>query len=128
VRLRHGHSLSCGLPAAHNFPLGCPGILGTLNGGGRVIMAPSADAEAGLTLIEREQVTADRARAALAIRWMESPRITERDLSSLKLLQVGDSAFRRSTRASCNGTLGCTLQQVFGMAEGLLNYNAARRP
>jgi len=33
------------LPAAHNFPLGCPGILGTLNAGGRVVMAPSADAE-----------------------------------------------------------------------------------
>src|SRR5204862_1621257 len=31
------------LPASHNFPLACPGILGTLLSGGRVIMIASPD-------------------------------------------------------------------------------------
>jgi 2,3-dihydroxybenzoate-AMP ligase len=110
------------LPAAHNFPLGCPGILGTLNAGGRVVMAPSADAETALTLIEREHVTVTALVPALAIRWMESPRIAERDLSSLKLLQVGGQRFQAEHARLVPRTLGCTLQQVFGMAEGLLNY------
>jgi len=46
------------LPAAHNFPLGCPGILGTLSAGGRVVLASSPDAETALELVERERVTA----------------------------------------------------------------------
>src|SRR5581483_8798744 len=33
------------LPAAHNFPLGCPGLMGTLAAGGRVVMAPSPKPE-----------------------------------------------------------------------------------
>ena len=110
------------LPAAHNFPLGCPGILGTLNGGGRVVMAPSTDAETGLALTEREHVTATALVPALAIRWMESPRIAERDLSSLKLLQVGGQRFQAEHARLVPPTLGCMLQQVYGMAEGLLNY------
>ena len=38
------------LPAAHNFPLGCPGILGTLHAGGRVVFTPTLDAESALSL------------------------------------------------------------------------------
>ena len=36
------------LPAGHNFPLACPGILGTLLAGGRVVMLPSPRAGPGL--------------------------------------------------------------------------------
>src|ERR1700689_3431666 len=32
-----------GLPAGHNFPLACPGILGTLLSGGTVVMLPSPE-------------------------------------------------------------------------------------
>ena len=31
------------LPASHNFPLACPGLLGTLLSGGRVVMTASPD-------------------------------------------------------------------------------------
>jgi len=53
---------------------------------------------------------------------MESPGISERELSSLKLLQVGGQRFQAEHARLVPRTLGCTLQQVFGMAEGLLNY------
>jgi len=116
------------LPAAHNFPLGCPGILGTLSAGGRVVMAPTPDADAALSLIERERVTATALVPALAIRWMESPQAGERDLSSLKLLQVGGQRFQPEHAGLVGPRLGCTLQQVFGMAEGLLNYTRPDDP
>ena len=116
------------LPAAHNFPLGCPGILGTLHSGGRVVFAPSLDAESALSLIEAERVTVTALVPAIAIRWMESPGLANRDLSSLKLLQVGGQRFQPEHARLVRPRLGCTLQQVFGMAEGLLNYTRLDDP
>jgi 2,3-dihydroxybenzoate---[aryl-carrier protein] ligase len=116
------------LPAAHNFPLGCPGILGTLSAGGRVVFAPSLDAQVALSLIQAERVTATALVPAIAIRWMESPGLADRDLSSLKLLQVGGQRFQPEHARLVRPQLGCTLQQVFGMAEGLLNYTRLDDP
>jgi 2,3-dihydroxybenzoate-AMP ligase len=116
------------LPAAHNFPLGCPGILGTLYAGGRVVFAPTLDAEGALSLIDAERVTATALVPAIAIRWMESPGLADRDLSSLTLLQVGGQRFQPEHARLVRHRLGCTLQQVFGMAEGLLNYTRLDDP
>jgi 2,3-dihydroxybenzoate-AMP ligase len=116
------------LPAAHNFPLGCPGILGTLHSGGRVVLAPSLDAESALSLIEAERVTVTALVPAIAIRWMESPGLGDRDVSSLKVLQVGGQRFQPEHARLVRSRLGCTLQQVFGMAEGLLNYTRLDDP
>jgi 2,3-dihydroxybenzoate-AMP ligase len=44
------------------------------------------------------------------------------DLSSLQLVQVGGARFNSGMAARLVRELGCTLQQVFGMAEGLVNY------
>ena len=116
------------LPAAHNFPLGCPGILGTLHSGGRIVFAPSLGAESALSLIEAERVTVTALVPAIAIRWMESPGLGDRDLSSLKVLQVGGQRFQPEHARLVRPRLGCTLQQVFGMAEGLLNYTRLDDP
>ena len=110
------------LPAAHNFPLGCPGILGTLCAGGRVVLCPDVAPDTAFRLIERERVTATALVPALAVRWMESPLLAARDVSSLELLEVGGQRFQPEHARRVRPALGCTLQQVFGMAEGLLNY------
>jgi len=116
------------LPAAHNFPLGCPGILGTLHSGGRVVFTSSLDAQSALSLIEAERVTVTALVPAIAIRWMESPGLADHDLSSLKVLQVGGQRFQPEHARLVRPQLGCTLQQVFGMAEGLLNYTRLDDP
>ena len=116
------------LPAAHNFPLGCPGILGTLHSGGRIVFAPSLGAESALSLIEAERVTVTALVPAIAIRWMESPALGDRDVSSLKVLQVGGQRFQPEHARLVRSRLGCTVQQVFGMAEGLLNYTRLDDP
>ena len=65
---------------------------------------------------------------ALAIRWMDSELLEDYDLSSLELLQVGGSKFNPESARRVRPTLGCQLQQVFGMAEGLLNYTRLDDP
>src|SRR5205823_6297970 len=76
-------------PEAHNFPLGCPGLMGTLAAGGRVVMAPSPKPEDAMAAVEAEGVTVTALVPALAIRWLEANQERRFDLSSLRVLQVG---------------------------------------
>lgn len=116
------------LPVPHNFPLACPGILGTLYVGGTAVMALSPAPETALPIIEREFVTATAVAPAVAIRWMDSDSCAQYNLSSLELLQVGGGRLNSETARRIRDTLGCQPQQVFGMAEGLLNYTRPDDP
>ncbi|HEY2702297.1 MAG TPA: AMP-binding protein [Candidatus Dormibacteraeota bacterium] len=111
------------LPAGHNFALACPGILGTLLAGGRVVLLASPEPERALATIAAEGVTTAAVVPAVAQRWIswreENP---GDDLGSLRLLQVGGARLAPEVARRVAPVLGCTLQQVFGMAEGLLNY------
>lgn len=117
------------LPMGHNFPLACPGILGTWLCGGRVVLLASPDAATALAVVERERVTATAVVPAVAQRWLEyRDHSSEHDLSSLSLLQVGGARLADHIAYRIRPTLGATLQQVFGMAEGLLNYTRLDDP
>ena len=111
------------LPAGHNFPLACPGILGTLLAGGRVVMLASPEPVRVFATVAAEGVTHTAVVPAVAARWLEHA--TEHgagDLASLRVLQVGGARLADSLARQVKPTLGATLQQVFGMAEGLLNF------
>jgi 2,3-dihydroxybenzoate-AMP ligase len=111
------------LPAGHNFALACPGILGTLLAGGRAVLLASPEPERAFATIAAEGVTTAAVVPAVAQRWIswreENP---GDDISSLRLLQVGGARLAPEMARRVTPVLGCTLQQVFGMAEGLLNY------
>ena len=116
------------LPAAHNFPLGCPGLMGTLAAGGRVVMAPSPRPEDAMAAVEAEGVTITALVPALAIRWLEANTEKRFDLSSLEVLQVGGARLVPEVARRIGPAFGCRVQQVFGMAEGLLNYTRLEDP
>jgi 2,3-dihydroxybenzoate-AMP ligase len=116
------------LPAAHNFPLACPGILGTFSVGGRVVMTSSPRPEDTFTAIEAEGVTVTALVPTLVIRWLESAERARFDLGSLQVLQVGGARLNPEVARRVGPELGCTLQQVFGMGEGLLNYTRLDDP
>lgn len=113
------------LPMAHNFALGCPGVLGTLASGGRVVMTPSPQPARAFGLIAHEHVTAAALVPAVLLRWLDAATAAPEDLSSLRLLQVGGSVMPDAVPKQVKTRLGATLQQVFGMAEGLV---ACTRP
>jgi 2,3-dihydroxybenzoate-AMP ligase len=116
------------LPVAHNFPMSSPGVFGALYAGARVVMAPNPAAETAFSLIAREGVTITGVVPPLALLWMQAAARTPHDLSSLQVLQVGGAKFIPEAAARVRPTLGCTLQQVFGMAEGLVNYTRLDDP
>ncbi|MFE6778218.1 (2,3-dihydroxybenzoyl)adenylate synthase [Streptomyces sp. NPDC057702] len=112
----------CALPAAHNFPLSSPGTLGALYAGARVVLAPQPSPDVAFPLIERERVTLTGLVPPLALAWIEAAARRDHDLSSLQVLLVGGAKFSEEAARRVRPALDCTLQQVFGMAEGLVNY------
>jgi 2,3-dihydroxybenzoate-AMP ligase len=110
------------LPAAHNYPLSSPGVLGAVHAGAASVFAPRPDADTAFRLIERERVTITGVVPPLAAAWVQAAARTAHDLSSLEVLLVGGAKCGRELAARIGPALGCRLQQVFGMAEGLVNY------
>ncbi|MFE7802105.1 (2,3-dihydroxybenzoyl)adenylate synthase [Nocardia sp. NPDC057440] len=110
------------LPSSHNFSLACPGILGALFAGGRTVMLPSPAPERALRAIDAEGVTVAATVPAVAQAWIEHQREHHTYTgTTLRVLQVGGSRMPDELAARVEPILGTRLQQVFGMAEGLVN-------
>jgi 2,3-dihydroxybenzoate-AMP ligase len=117
------------LPAGHNFPLACPGILGTLTAGGTVVVLGSPEPARAFATIAAEGVTHTAAVPAVAGRWLEHAEAHgAADLATLRVLQVGGARLADELARRVEPVLGARLQQVFGMAEGLLNYTRLDDP
>ncbi|WP_327143522.1 (2,3-dihydroxybenzoyl)adenylate synthase [Nocardia sp. NBC_01327] len=110
------------LPVAHNFPLSCPGILGTIATGGGMVFITDPSPENAFAAIERHGVTVTAVVPPLAQLWCAAVEWEEAELSSLRLLQVGGARLAEVNAREVEPALKARLQQVFGMAEGLLNY------
>ena len=116
------------LPAAHNFPLCCPGLLGVLGVGGHVVLTADPSPDSAFELIERHRVSVCALVPALAQLWCAATEWEPADLSSLRLLQVGGAKLAESDAAALDLALGNVVQQVFGMAEGLICYTRPGDP
>lgn len=116
------------LPVAFNFTWGCPGVIGTLRSGGTVVLADDPDPADCLEIIESERVTFTSLVPAVAQLWLDAVDGTPHDLSSLRLIQIGGAPLHRETAQRITPAFGCQLQQVFGMAEGLLTFTRATDP
>ncbi len=109
------------LPLGHNYNLASPGMLGTFYHGGTVVLAPSGDPAEVFSLVQREKVTAIAAVVPLISNWLNSPVPDEYDLSSLKVIQNGGARLAPELRARLRARFGCTPQEIYGTAEGLIN-------
>ncbi|MFI9468079.1 (2,3-dihydroxybenzoyl)adenylate synthase [Streptomyces sp. NPDC052492] len=116
------------LPIEFNFAFGCPGVIGTLLTGGTVVLADTPNPMDCFPLVERYRATVTAMVPSIMTLWLEAAEWTEEDLSSLRLVQVGGARMPREFTARIEPTLGARLQQVFGMAEGLLTFSRPDDP
>ncbi|HYT63361.1 MAG TPA: AMP-binding protein [Gemmatimonadales bacterium] len=111
------------LPIAHNFPLACPGISGFFWKGARVVLTESPRADNVLPLIERERITHLELVPALLIRYINTPGVADRDLSSVRVINTGGQKLQPEVKRRAESVFpNARVQEVFGMAEGLLMF------
>jgi mycobactin salicyl-AMP ligase len=117
------------LPAAHNFPLACPGLLGAISVGATTVLLTDASPESAFAIIAAERVTVTALVPALARLWAQACDWEPLLPNTLRLLQVGGAKLGAGDAAAVRAALpAARLQQVFGMAEGLLNYTRLDDP
>jgi 2,3-dihydroxybenzoate-AMP ligase len=109
------------LPLGHNYNLASPGMLGAFHFGGTVVLAPSGSAADVFGLVERERVTTIAAVVPLISAWLDSGVPARHDLSSLKVIQNGGARLPPELRSRLRERFGCTPQEIYGTAEGLIN-------
>ena len=77
------------LPMAHNYTLGCPGVLGALAHGGTAVIAADTGIKSVARLIEAERVTVVSAAVPLIVNWLNADLAGHNDLSSLQVMMNG---------------------------------------
>lgn len=116
------------LSAGHNFPLACPGLLGAITVGATTVFGTDPSPEAAFAAIARHGVTVTALVPALAKLWAQACDWEPVTPKTLRLLQVGGAKLEPEDARLVRGALTPGLQQVFGMAEGLLNYTRLYDP
>lgn len=116
------------LPMCHSLAMRSPGYLGVLMAGGTVVAARSGSPDLVFPLIARLRVTDVSVVPPLALAWMNSSLVREHDLSSLNVLRVGGARFSEEAARRVRPELGATVQQTFGMAEGLTVFTSLGDP
>ncbi|MCX2932575.1 AMP-binding protein [Mycobacterium sp. CVI_P3] len=127
-RLTNADVYLVALPAGHNFPLACPGLLGAMAVGASVVFGTDPSPEAAFATIARHRVTATALVPALARLWAQACEWEEQRPTTLRLLQVGGAKLTADDARHIRSVLTPGLQQVFGMAEGLLCYTRIGDP
>ncbi|MEC7761589.1 MAG: AMP-binding protein [Pseudomonadota bacterium] len=116
------------LPISHNFTMSSPGVLGAIYAGATTALAPDPRPETGFRIIKEQGVTITGLVPPLAVKWIEAAERLRPDIPTLEVLLVGGAKFLSESATRVRPVLGCTLQQVFGMAEGLVNYTRLDDP
>jgi 2,3-dihydroxybenzoate-AMP ligase len=111
------------LPAEHNFPLACPGLLGALLVGARAVFCQSTKPADLAQIISRERITHLPCVPTIAIGLLDLPASASAELDSLQVITVGGQRLQEHTARSLKRAFPhLAVQQVLGMAEGLLCY------
>jgi len=111
--------LGIAIPVGHNFALACPGLLGGLYKGAKVVLIPTPKTETVLNAIQKEKITIMPTPPALLIRWMEFPQLRDYDLSSLRYVIAGGARLNSEVAKKIGPVLGCEYFQNLGMGEGM---------
>jgi 2,3-dihydroxybenzoate-AMP ligase len=119
VGLTQDSVIGIAIPVNHNFALACPGVLGTLYNGGRVVLIPTPRTDTVLEAIQKEKITIMPTPPALLIRWMEEPELSKYDISSLQWVIGGGARLNPEVAKKVKPILGCNYFQNLGMAEGM---------
>ncbi len=116
-----GDVLLVAAPIGHNFPLASPGIQGFFLSGASAALSRTARAAEVLPMIDRHQVTHLEIVPAMALSWLQDEHLSHHQLTSVRVINSGGQKFQPGTKRRTEDAFpNALVQEVFGMAEGLL--------
>ena len=107
------------LPIEHNYPI-VYGLQPCIMEGSKFVLSQTTEMDQVMDLVEREKITHFPAVPSLYLRFMNHPSFKQRDLGSLRLLITGAQRLQPDLKPKIEEAFGAHLQEVLGMAEGLL--------
>jgi 2,3-dihydroxybenzoate-AMP ligase len=111
------------LPLSHNFPLANPGLQSFMMRGARTALSTSTHPVDLFKRIAQERITHLELVPALLIRMLSDPALNDFDLSSLRVINTGGQKLQTEVKRRTEEMIpSCKVQEVFGMAEGLICY------
>ncbi len=111
------------LPISHNLPLACPGLQGFLFRGATVALSTSTRSGDIFQRIQQDGATHMHVVPALLIKLINDGSAADFDLSSMRVIQSGGQRLQPETRRGAQRVFArATVQENFGMAEGLLMF------
>lgn len=116
------------LPAGHNFPLACPGLLGSMTVGAPTVFTADPSPENAFAVIDRYRITVTGLVNALAKVWAQACEWEPVLPTSLRFVQVGGSRMSPEDARFILERLTPGMSQIFGMAEGMLNFTRPGDP
>jgi len=116
------------LPAGHNFPLACPGLLGSMTVGAPTVFTADPSPESAFALIDRHRITVTGLVNALAKLWAQACDWEPVLPTSLRFVQVGGSRMSPEDARFILDKLTPGMSQISGMAEGMLNFTRPGDP
>ena len=123
--MQRGDVLLVVMPASHNFTMSSPGILGALHIGATVVYVPDPSPTTIRRYIHAHRGTHMALVPPLLISLLNSrdeAQTPDPTMETMKTVWVGGAKLSASAAERVAPELGINLQQVFGMAEGLVNY------
>jgi 2,3-dihydroxybenzoate-AMP ligase len=109
------------MPLTHAWNLCGPGLFGSLLNGATAVLAYNGSADEILRLMNDHRITHAGLVPSLIMACIQIIELVGGyDLSSLCSIQIGGSMSTRQLMESAFSTFGCTIQQAYGMSEGLV--------
>ena len=113
------------LSIAHDYPLSCPGVMGTLLSGGTVVLCQTASFDEAFEMIEKEKVTITGIVPAIANIWTEILEWNdEYNFSSIKNITIGAAKLEKDIAMKLIEKFNCKIQQGYGLGEGITCFTS----
>lgn len=117
------------MSVAHDYPLCCPGVLGTLAQGGKCVLSMTAGFDEIADWIKEERVTFTQIAPAIGRVWTECMDWEEDvDFSSLKYILVGASKLEEPLAEAMEEKMGAEIIQGYGLGEGITCFTSPGEP
>ncbi len=108
-------------PIGHNFPLASPGVQAFFEWGASIALVTTPRPAEALAVIEACRVTHLEVVPAMIIAWLNYERLSDHDRTSVRVINSGGQKYQRETKLQTEAAFpNAKVQEVFGMAEGLL--------